>query len=454
MLLWKRWGLGVLALCVMACGAALVPVWVTELEGYQSSNYLYVGDDEATSYLVSVYRLKGLVQLTELNGDGQVVAEWEVSASELEFLPDANLIPLGGDRAMLVGRRPEQVLLLDPHGGQIEWGLKGLQLAEDEYLSIWSSHLTSTGTLVFSGTVFKGVNEIEERIPAFGIVDQKLNVLQLQTHPEFDNSSLFYDADNQRLVAVGSYEDENIPSIVQILDENLTIQSEQTLPYFLRPVEYMHGFVMGNALIEGEGVNLAVSLDGSISYPTPNDYSVRDRYSVPSGYYEVGTVYDLGVSVRVCFYDREFVQQWCRQTASPNGSLYLVSASLTDNGEIAFTTWVKAERIMGIGLSVEELTDALRAGFEVRGEVRKSVSHYVYNQKGKLVTSFTEPEFFYQGRMTICSIFDFCIAADDITPGVCAASNAVYRNGNQMVSVTGYCTEEYPVDRRISLWQW
>ena len=147
MLLWKRWGLGVLALCVMACGAALVPVWVTELEGYQSSNYLYVGDDEATSYLVSVYRLKGLVQLTELNGDGQVVAEWEVSASELEFLPDANLIPLGGDRAMLVGRRPEQVLLLDPHGGQIEWGLKGLQLAEDEYLSIWSSHLTSTGTL-------------------------------------------------------------------------------------------------------------------------------------------------------------------------------------------------------------------------------------------------------------------------------------------------------------------
>ena len=454
MLLWQRWGLGSLALCLMACGAVLVPVWVTDLGEAHYDNYLYIGDDGVSTFLVSLNDRENQVELLELDGDGQVSGEWETPMSYRYQYIERKLLSLGGDRAMLVSQRPEDLILLDPRGNRIETGLIGLVLAEDEHLQIARAYLSSQGTIVFNGSVLKGERGAEERIPAFGILDQQRNLLQFRLSPEFSRSSLFHDADNHRFISVVSTGEEDLLTTIRILDETLDIQSEQSLGFSFNPVALIHGLVLGNASIDGSSVDQAVSLDGSVTYPAILNYGAR-YYSVADGYFELDTGYNQGTVVEICFYNREFVQQWCREEAPANRRLYLRSTGLTENGDIVFTTDIEAKRVMGLGLSVAELTDALQAGLEVRGEVRRSVTHYVYSQQGKRVASFGEPDFFYRGRMHFCSIFDFCIAADDITPGVCSASTALNRNGNQMISAAGYCDDDSGNwDRRVSLWQW
>ena len=456
----RHGGLAALLLCLAACGAVLVPVWVTDLEQSHYYNYLYSGEDGETAYLVSVGFHKGALVVTKLDGDGQVAGEWEVNSTQLDLYAGGNLIELGGDRAMLVGRRPEELVLLDPLADSVELGLQGLQLADDEYLRISNTHLTSLGTLVFSGSLYKGADGEEEQFPASGIIDQERNLIQFQVDTNLSRKSLFYDGEydgeEQRFVAVEYHgEGDAAEVVVQVLDETLALHSEQVMPFYIKVVDVIHGHIVGNALIDGTNTELAIALDGTTQYPVINGAYSGGRYPVAEGYYEVRTGYDSGTVVNVCFYDREFAQRWCRQAARPNRGLRLKSPRVTDTGDIAFTTDTHMERVMGVGISVEELADALQAGLEVRGEVSDTVTHYVYSQAGKLVTSFSEPEFSYRGHMDFCSIFDFCIAEDEVTPGVCSSSAALHRHGNQMISAAGYCTNgSGNWDRRVSLWQW
>ncbi|MEE2732169.1 MAG: hypothetical protein VYA55_15230 [Pseudomonadota bacterium] len=441
---------------IVACGATLIPVWIADLGESQHYNYLYSADDGETTYLVSVGYWAGRLLVTKLDDDGQITGEWELVSSELDRYTGGRLIPLGQDRAMLVGPQPNQLLLLDPAADRIELGLKGLQLAADERLRIHNAHLTDEGNLVFNGTLFTGESGEEVRAAASGSFDQERNLLEMYVNRDLSGRSPLYDAEHNRYVAaleveVGEEGEEEVHTVLQILDQQLVVQSQQVLPHWFRPVTIIHGFVLGAT---GTVQGLAIALDGSATYPANIDYSA-DRFPVADGYYEVSTGYNNGTVVDACFYDRQFVQQWCRQAAPPNRRLYLRAPRLTERGELAFTTDTRAERVMGVVLSAEELTNALQAGVQVRGEVRQTVTHYVYNQSGRQVIRFTEPEYFYRGPMRFCSILDFCIEAEDITPGVCSASTALYRRDNQMISAAGYCDDDSGNwDRRVSLWQW
>lgn len=450
----SRWALpGLFAFLLLACGITwLLPDWEQDLAGpYHIEHFTFVSQDGQSLYDINLdtlntHRLH--VQQLTLTGETQQQFSFPIP----QDLFGANqLVRTGEDRFVLLGSTSDTLIFVNP-ASQTHWIAfdAGLTANQRLYLDDLYYSAGNEGTddrLVFLGTRVDNVDDYKNRTyhRLMGVISLQGILEQSEELAEFtESTSLAQDSNGDFILAANESGADRSTFVrfnrnleeVSRREQDFRIQSQAGFmrDHFIAYVEYPAGLRVGYQALDRDGTPAA-------PVQLPDGFGTRfvdtadGFFTVTEG---VGAL-PFGTPV-VCYFGRDFSRQWCNEMTFIKGDFILIEqAQLLDSSTLLLTVSTQNEKFVRVDLNTEVAPESIESGLEVVGEHRKELLHVAINSQGRRVAHAQAEPYWHKGRVTLCSLFSFCIEPEQTHAGACNHGGTVVMPLRNVYTVTGHC---------------
>lgn len=441
----KCWPLmGLLSVILIACGTTwLMPVWTTPLHGYDVIGS-FVSQDQQSIYIVKKSTSTISIQQTTLAGDQ--IKEFSFPVQNGTFA-HSELVQTGSDAFYLYGTSMYDVAFVEPVSETYHENLE-TGLAENQYLRLnpvrdSNFKITADEKLAFLGSIVTNVDLRQLSVPIVGLINQNGVLEKAVELPEsYEVQALNRDEIGHFHIVLRRQLSEQRTTFLKF-DGNLNLLQRSEQDFNFDYSGFVNDRYVGTVFdSRGEGTKWVLTLQGEPlqAIELRNYGSLPQFLAVNSGFFSVWNASDFSHTPVVCFYSSEFNLQWCKKVALANGQNIAVKAAQVFGSDALLVT-ITAEtiRFASTGLQTGGSSGGVNGGIDAQGEIRQELMHFLLNNQGAYIAKTKALPAVSKGNISRCSSGEWCVEAEEASPGFCYYGDTVTIPGSQIYSLFSDC---------------